>query len=73
MREPLVSEASTITVPSDMPDMTALRIGKLRREGGAWGQNWDATAPFVPIPSAYLLGGAFQITLRGGSMLVIQR
>ncbi len=33
----------------------------------------DATAPFVPIPSAYLLGGAFQITLRGGSMLVIQR
>jgi hypothetical protein len=33
----------------------------------------DATAPFVPLPSAYMLGGAFQITLRGGSMLVIQR
>lgn len=32
-----------------------------------------ATAPFVPLPSAYLLGGAFQITLRGGSELVIQR
>jgi Flp pilus assembly protein TadG len=33
----------------------------------------DATAPFIPLPSQYLLGGAFQITLRGGSMLVIQR
>lgn len=33
----------------------------------------DATAPFVPLPSAYMLGGTFQITLRGGSMLVIQR
>jgi Flp pilus assembly protein TadG len=33
----------------------------------------DATAPFVPLPSQYLLNGAFQITLRGGSMLVIQR
>ena len=33
----------------------------------------DATAPFVPIPSQYLLGDTFQITLRGGSMLVIQR
>ena len=33
----------------------------------------DATAPFVPMPSQYLLGGAFQITLRGGSQLVIQR
>ncbi len=33
----------------------------------------DTTAPFVPIPSQYMLGSAFQITLRGGSMLVIQR
>jgi Flp pilus assembly protein TadG len=33
----------------------------------------DASAPFVPLPSQYMLGGAFQITLRGGSMLVIQR
>ena len=33
----------------------------------------DATAPFVPMPSQYLLGAAFQITLRGGSQLVIQR
>jgi Flp pilus assembly protein TadG len=33
----------------------------------------DATAPFVPLPSQYLLNGAFQITLRGGSSLVIQK
>lgn len=33
----------------------------------------DATAQFVPIPSQYLLGDLFQITLRGGSMLVIQQ
>ena len=33
----------------------------------------DATAPFVPLPSQYMLGGAFQITLRGGSQLFIQR
>ena len=33
----------------------------------------DAAAQFVPLPSQYLLGNAFQITLRGGSQLVIQR
>jgi Flp pilus assembly protein TadG len=33
----------------------------------------EASAPFVPLPSTYMLGGAFQITLRGGSQLVIQR
>jgi hypothetical protein len=33
----------------------------------------DVSAPFVPLPSQYLLGGAFQVTLRGGSQLVIQR
>jgi Flp pilus assembly protein TadG len=33
----------------------------------------DAAAPFIPLPSNYLLGGAFQITLKGGSTLVIQR
>lgn len=33
----------------------------------------DATAAFVPLPSQYLLGSVFQITLRGGSQLVIQR
>jgi hypothetical protein len=33
----------------------------------------DASAPFVPLPSQYMIGGAFQITLKGGSQLVIQR
>lgn len=33
----------------------------------------NASAPFVPLPSQYLTGSAFSITLRGGSMLVIQR
>jgi hypothetical protein len=33
----------------------------------------DATAPFIPLPSQYMIGGAFSITLRGGSQLVIQR
>lgn len=33
----------------------------------------DATADFVPIPSQFLLGSLFTITLRGGSMLVIQQ
>jgi Flp pilus assembly protein TadG len=33
----------------------------------------DATALFVPLPSQYLIGGVFRITLRGGSELVIQR
>jgi len=32
-----------------------------------------ASAPFIPLPSQYMLGGAFQITLKGGSQLVIQR
>ena len=32
-----------------------------------------ATTRFVPLPSYYMLGSAFQITLKGGSMLVIQR
>ena len=32
-----------------------------------------ATAQFVPLPSYYMLGSAFQITLKGGSQLVIQR
>jgi len=32
-----------------------------------------ATSQFVPLPSYYMLGSTFQITLRGGSQLVIQR
>ncbi len=33
----------------------------------------DASAPFVPLVSQYLLGGAFVVTMRGGSQLVIER
>lgn len=33
----------------------------------------DATAPFVPLPSQYLIAGAFSVTLKGGSQLYIQR
>jgi Flp pilus assembly protein TadG len=42
--------------------------------GNARGQrvSVDASAPFIPLPSYYLLGGLFQLNLRGGSMLVIQ-
>lgn len=32
-----------------------------------------ASAAFIPLPSQYMLGGAFQITLKGGSQLVIQK
>ena len=32
----------------------------------------SASAPFVPLPSQYLLNGALTVTLRGGSELVIQ-
>jgi Flp pilus assembly protein TadG len=42
--------------------------------GNARGQrvSVDASAPFIPLPSYYLLGSLFQLNLRGGSMLVIQ-
>ena len=33
----------------------------------------DASAPFVPLPSHYFMGNAFQLQLHGGSVLVIQR
>lgn len=33
----------------------------------------DATAPYVPLASQFFTNGAFQITIRGGSMLVIQQ
>ncbi|GAC1457359.1 MAG: hypothetical protein NVS1B1_01700 [Candidatus Limnocylindrales bacterium] len=53
-----------ITVTIDYPDTTNDRNSRVLV---------DATAPFVPLPSQYLLGNAFQITLRGGSQLYIQR
>ena len=43
-RPPLVCEASTTTVAREKPDMTALRIGKLRLLGGASGQNCEMIA-----------------------------
>ena len=64
VRAAAVGIGGTITVASTWPD-------------GCYDRNCrvavDATAAFVPLPSQYLLGGAFQITLRGGSQLVIQR
>ncbi len=46
-------------------------------DGGCYDRNCrvavDATTSFVPIPSRYMLGSTFQITLRGGSELVIER
>jgi Flp pilus assembly protein TadG len=53
-----------VTVTIDYPDLDNQRNHRV---------TVDATAPFVPLPSQYLLGGAFQITLRGGSQLYIQR
>lgn len=55
---------SNITVTIDYPDGINDRNSRV---------TVDATAPFVPMPSQYLLGNAFQITLRGGSQLFIQR
>ena len=54
----------SITIVVDYPDGNNDRNSRV---------TVDATAPFVPLPSQYMLGGAFQITLRGGSQLVIQR
>jgi hypothetical protein len=53
-----------ITVTIDYPDLKNDRQNRV---------SVDATAPFVPLPSQYLIAGAFKVTLRGGSMLVIQR
>lgn len=53
-----------ITVDVDYPELNNNRGSRV---------SVDATAPFVPLPSQYLLGGALSITLRGGSRLVIQR
>lgn len=53
-----------ITVTIDYPDGNNQRTSRV---------TVDATAPFVPLPSQYLLGGAFTIALRGGSQLYIQR
>ncbi len=56
---PAAGEASTTTVPSARPDITALRSGKLLRVGGASGQNCETTAPSAAIRrwSAAFSGG----------------
>ncbi|MBI3521787.1 MAG: pilus assembly protein [Chloroflexi bacterium] len=53
-----------ITITTSWPDLNNDRNSRV---------SVDASAPFVPLPSQYLLGGAFQITLRGGSLLIIER
>ncbi|CAN5133993.1 hypothetical protein BH18CHL2_BH18CHL2_06400 [soil metagenome] len=59
---------SNVTVVSDWPDLRPTPCYDRSCRVSV-----EASAPFVPLPSQYLLGGAFRITLRGGSMLVIQR
>ena len=61
-----------VTVTVSWPGVPTNQCGTIRNQRGCQVQV-DASAPFVPLPSQYLLGGAFQITLRGGSLLVIQR
>ncbi|HET8569853.1 MAG TPA: TadE family protein [Candidatus Limnocylindria bacterium] len=69
-----VVRAAAVGVPNvsvfvDWPDI----VGGVRCYDRSCTVVVDATAPFVPIPSQYLLGSTFNITLRGGSKLVIQR
>jgi Flp pilus assembly protein TadG len=59
-----VGIAGTITVDSTWPDNCYDRNCRVAVV---------ATSQFVPLPSYYMLGSTFQITLRGGSQLVIQR
>jgi Flp pilus assembly protein TadG len=61
-----------VTVNVVWPGTPVNQCGTIKNKRGCQVQV-DASAPFVPLPSQYLLGGAFQITLRGGSVLVIQR
>jgi Flp pilus assembly protein TadG len=58
-----------VSVTVDYPDL----VGASACNDRGCRVSVDARAPFVPLPSQYLAGGAFQITLRGGSLLVIQR
>ncbi|HKW78120.1 MAG TPA: TadE family protein [Candidatus Limnocylindria bacterium] len=64
VRNASIGIGTTITVTSTWPDGCYDRSCRVAV---------DATASFVPLPSQYMLGSAFQITLRGGSELVIQR
>ena len=55
---------SNVSVVSSWPNGTNNRGDAVRV---------DVIAPFAPVLSQYLLNGAFNVTLRGGSELVIQR
>ena len=63
---------ANVTVTVTWPGVPATECGTIKNQRGCQVQV-DAVAPFVPLPSQYMLGGAFQINLRGGSLLVIQR
>ncbi len=65
-----VVRAAAVGVPTVSVVVTWLDGGCYNR---ACRVSVDVTAPFVPIPSQYMLGSTFQITLRGGSLLVIQQ
>jgi Flp pilus assembly protein TadG len=64
VRNAAVGVGGVITVTSTWPDGCYERNCRVAVE---------ASAAFIPLPSQYMLGGAFQITLKGGSQLVIQR
>jgi Flp pilus assembly protein TadG len=64
VRAAAVGINGTITVTSTWPDNCYDRNCRVAVV---------ATSQFVPLPSYYMLGSTFQITLRGGSQLVIQR
>jgi Flp pilus assembly protein TadG len=63
-----IVESAAIGVPN-VTTIVGYPDGGTQRGQRVW---VDAYAPFVPLPSQYLLNGALTITLRGGSMLVIQ-
>ena len=73
VRRASVGIGTTITVTSTWPGLDGIV--------GTGDDCYDRNCPvsviaqtqFVPLPSFYMLGGAFQITLKGGSQLVIQR
>ena len=64
VRAASVGIGGTITVTSTWPDNCYDRNCRVAVV---------ASSQFVPLPSYYMLGSAFQITLKGGSQLVIQR
>lgn len=53
-----------VTVTSSWPDGTNSRSSRV---------SVVVTAPFVPLPSQFLLNGALTVTVRGGSQQVIEQ